>query len=914
MIMAFGLMLVSFAGFAQLPIALVNYDVTSNRTWFNDSIYLMVGEILVNNNATLTIEPGTIIKGQTGAQTRLVVTRDGYINAQGTPEQPIVFTSNAAPGARKRADWSGIAICGEANTNLKDAGGNSILGTLECANAGNLSAYQYGNTTGTNTDDSSGVLSYVRIEYAGQICGTNTELNSLTLGGVGSKTKIDHVMVSFGQDDGFEWFGGTVGGSHLISFGLRDDDFDTDFGFGGKIQYGLVVRVDTIFDTGDRSNAFESDNDAAPTFNTPLTAAVFSNITILGPADSTTEAVSSIFGWGARLRRNTNQSIFNSLFLGYRTGFRIENTGTQNAATAGALEFRHNVFAGSVIANGEDAFANAYIADPTNAITAYAGNANDSVRMVNPFAYPWPDYTLQANSPVLTGANYSSGKLAGFQTPAYRGAFGTEDWTACWATFDPNSEDYTNGINYTVPASITASGATTFCDGGDVTLTANTSAAGATFRWSNGATTQAITVTASGNYTVTVTSERGCTATASQSVTVNSNPAAPTITPTGTAFCTGGSVDLASSTANAYAWSNGATTQTVNITLAGTYRVTVTDVNTCTAESNQIVITENTPTVPTVTAGGSTTFCTGDSVVLTVDNAGQYNAFSWSNTATTSSITVFATGTFTVTTTDANSCTASSTPITTSVSASPQPTVTVTGSLSFCEGDTVTLTSSTGDTYLWSNGATTQSVEITASGSYTVSVTNSNVCLGTGTSAATVVTVTPLPTAGFTSATAGFGYVFDFSNTSTGGATDYLWDFGDGNTSTLATPSHTYTTNGAYTVTLTASNGNCSDVSTATINADGVGIADVTPAVQAIRLYPNPTASNTTLELTLSENKDVTITVVDITGKQHINFVQELNTGTNLVSLNTSELAGGIYFVTINDSVVNKVVKLVVSK
>lgn len=914
MIMICGMLLTSFSGFAQLPISLVNYDVTTNRTWFNDSVYLMVGEILVTNNATLTIEPGTVIKGQSGAQTRLVVTRDGYINAQGTAEQPIVFTSNAAPGQRKRGDWSGIAICGEAPTNNRDAGGNFILGTLECPNAGNLAAYQYGNTTGLNADDSSGVLSYVRIEYAGQICGTNTELNSLTMGGVGNRTKIDHVMVSFGQDDGFEWFGGTANGSHLVSFGLRDDDFDTDFGFSGKVQYGLVVRVDTIFDTGDRSNAFESDNDAAPTFNTPLTSAVFSNITVLGPADSTTEAISNIFGWGARLRRNTNQSIFNSLFLGYRTGFRIENTGTQTAATNGDLQFRHNVFAGSVIANGEDAFANNYIADPTNAITAYAGNANDSVRMVAPFAYPWPDYTLQPNSPVLTGANYSSSKLAGFQTPAYRGAFGTDDWTACWATFDPNSEDYNNGINYAVAASITPSGATTFCDGGNVSLTANTGAANATYRWSNGATTQAITVFASGTYTVTVTSVRGCTASASQVVTVNSNPATPTITPTATAFCTGGSVDLTSSSATGYAWSNGSTTQTVNITLAGTYRVTVSDANSCTAQSNQIVITENTPTVPTVTASGSTTFCTGDSVNLSVDNAGQYSSFAWSNSANTDDITVFASGTFTVTTTDLNSCTASSTPITTSVSATPQPTITVTGALSFCEGDSVVLTSSTGDTYLWSNGATTPAITVTASGNYTVSVTNTNICLGTGTSAATVVTVTPLPVAGFTSATAGFGYAFDFTNTSTGGATTYLWDFGDGNTSTAMAPSYTYTANNTYTVTLTASNGNCSDVFTSTVNASGVGVEDIQPALQAIRIYPNPTAANSTLEVTLNENKDVTVIITDITGKQHFNFTQELNSGLNLVQLNTSELAGGIYFVTINDSVVNKVVKLVVSK
>ena len=101
-------------------------------------------------------------------------------------------------GSRARADWAGLAICGLAPTNIVDGGGNSIQGRLEC---GTTTDYDYG---GNVPDDSSGVISYVRIEYAGYVCGANSELNSLTLGGVGNRTKIDHVMVSFGQDDGFE--------------------------------------------------------------------------------------------------------------------------------------------------------------------------------------------------------------------------------------------------------------------------------------------------------------------------------------------------------------------------------------------------------------------------------------------------------------------------------------------------------------------------------------------------------------------------------------------------------------------------------------------------------------------------------------------------------------------------------------
>ncbi|MBS1613211.1 MAG: T9SS type A sorting domain-containing protein [Bacteroidetes bacterium] len=500
-----GLMLAALTMFATIANAAnvnVTQPITSNTTWTNDNTYTLYGDIIVKNNAVLTIQPGTVIKGDKVTLSRLVIATGAKLIAQGTPNQPIVFTSNQAAGQRTRADWAGIAICGLAPVNFKDANNQAIQGRIEC---GSTTDYDFG---GNNAEDSSGVISYVRIEYAGYVCGTNSELNSLTLGGVGSKTKIDHVMVSYGQDDGFEFFGGTVNASHLISLALRDDDFDTDNGWSGKVQYGLIVRNDTIADQGDVSNAFESDNDANGSTNTPFTGGVFSNVTVIGPAATTTSVFDPKFGWGARLRRNTSLSIFNSAFIGYKRGLRIEGAAAQTNATNGDLNFKYNVIAGTVEAYGETAFDSTYINTPANAVKVYGGNANDSVMLYAPYSAPnYGNYVPQSGSPLLAGADFTNGKLSGLETTAFRGAFGTSDWTACWAEFSPNDEVYTSSpINYGFAVDIAQSGNAPSAD-----LNVTVPAGNYTFSWSTGATTQNITVANNGDYTVTVTSPRGCT-------------------------------------------------------------------------------------------------------------------------------------------------------------------------------------------------------------------------------------------------------------------------------------------------------------------------------------------------------------------------------------------------------------------
>ncbi|HLP49286.1 MAG TPA: PKD domain-containing protein [Chitinophagales bacterium] len=887
----------------------VSSDITASTSWTNDNNYILYGDIIIKSGVTLTIQEGTIIRGDKTTLSRLVVATGGKLIAQGTPEQPIVFTSNQPAGSRGRGDWAGIAVCGLAPVNLRNAQGAAIQGRLEC---GTTTDYDFG---GNVPNDNSGVISYVRIEYAGYVCGANSELNSLTLGGVGSLTKIDHVMVSYGQDDGFEWFGGTANASNLISFGSRDDDFDTDNGFSGQVQYGLVIRVDTIADQGDISNAFESDNDANGTYNDPYTKAVFSNITVVGPAATVGSTIDSKYGWGARLRRSTGLNIFNSMFIGYKRGLRLEGTATQLKATNDTLQFDNNIIAGSKEQYYETAFDSLYLlAHPSN--TIFGGNANDNVNLVYPYGNPdMFNFTPQAGSPALTGASFTNPKLAGLTTGNFRGAIGTDNWATCWAEYSPQNEDYTAGpINYAFTATVNNAGPLTFCEGGSVALNTNTNANGASYLWSNGATTSSITATTSGTYTVTVTSARGCVRTATKTVVVNPNPATPVITPSATSFCTGSNgVSLQSSAATGYNWSNGGNTQSINVTFGGTYNVTVSDANQCTASAVAVIVTENTPTVPTIAASGATTFCTGGSVDVAVNSPSNFASFNWSNNATTNTITVTATGTYSVTTTDNNGCTAESNTVTTNVSNAPTPTISANGATTFCGGDTVTLTATSGDTYLWSNNATTQSIDVTTSGTYSVSVTNSNACNGVGNSNAINVTVAPQPVAGFTSATQGAAYTIAFTNTTTNGTT-YNWSFGDNQSSATESPVHTYTANGTYTVTLTATNGNCTDVSTGTVTITSVGVEEVVKAIDAIRLYPNPNNGKATLEVSTSTNADVVISVMDVTGRTLSAINTELVNGTNLVSINTEEFAGGIYFVSVRNGMENNVVRMVVNK
>ena len=221
----------------------VTGEITANTTWDATKIYLLNGYVYVTSGNTLTIPAGTIIKGDKLSKGTLIIEPGAKINAQGTADKPIIFTSNLAPGLRNLGDWGGLVLCGKAPHNL--ATGVTDITKLPQVEGGPRTL-----TSAITPDpaDNSGVLSYVRIEWAGVALAPNFEINGLSLYAVGSGTKIDHVQVSFANDDSFEWFGGNVNMNYLIAYRGIDDDFDTDNGFSGNVQFGLGVRDLTIAD------------------------------------------------------------------------------------------------------------------------------------------------------------------------------------------------------------------------------------------------------------------------------------------------------------------------------------------------------------------------------------------------------------------------------------------------------------------------------------------------------------------------------------------------------------------------------------------------------------------------------------------------------------------------------------------
>jgi hypothetical protein len=485
----------------------VTENIVVNTHWTADKIYRLNGFIRVGTDtkdvagpgnapsikatATLTIDAGTVIYGKSGTPGGgLIVQRGSKIIANGTALAPIIFTSDKSAGSRQAGDWSGLVICGKATNNIKASASTGQDGVEELEGA-------YGAFFGGNDDaDNSGSLTYVRIEYAGYPINPNQEINGLTLASVGSGTAIDHVMVSYANDDSFEWFGGTVNCTNLISYKGIDDDFDTDNGYRGKVQFGLAIRDALIADQSG-SNGFESDNDAQGTSNMPFTDAVFSNMTIIGGKTTSGSTLNIQFQNGAQIRRNSKLDIINSFITAYPNGIYIDNAlgtpGTIGHAANGDLVLKNNILAGveswggndfgtaattdeitilglanagsnhanaprgRVVAGGVGSFSN-------GAFGSYTETQISSMSPINWFASlntiksKWSDASLGLSSTIfnpltnlptfipangsilLSGADFTG--YTGLQTVTYKGAFGNNDWTAGWANWNPQVSDY----------------------------------------------------------------------------------------------------------------------------------------------------------------------------------------------------------------------------------------------------------------------------------------------------------------------------------------------------------------------------------------------------------------------------------------------------------------------------------------
>lgn len=421
---------------------IISSDITGTRNLVADSTYVLQGQI--NVSGTINIAAGTVIKGDKVTKGCLVVVPGGKINAIGTAAKPIVFTSRLEPGLRAAGDWGGLVIVGKAKINQSSAVVEGLSREVNYSG-------------GTDDADNSGKLQYVRIEFAGIALQPDKEINGLTLCAVGSGTTIDHIQVSYSGDDSFEWFGGTVNAKYLIAYCGLDDEFDTDFGFTGKVQFALGVRNPRVADVS-TSNGFESDNDGTGTTATPLTAPVFSNVTLIGPWKTAADKnVNSMFGAGMHIRRNSSLSVFNSVFAGWNTGLLLDATTTYANAIAGNLAIQNNALVANKVksVNGASSvaeadalaffsttlFANQIIAD--NA-TAKISNSFYDATKTGTAAIP-TSFLPETGSSLLSGAAFTHTKLSGsfFTQTNYIGAFGTADWSKeTWVNFDPQNTVY----------------------------------------------------------------------------------------------------------------------------------------------------------------------------------------------------------------------------------------------------------------------------------------------------------------------------------------------------------------------------------------------------------------------------------------------------------------------------------------
>ncbi len=455
------------------PIVDVTGTLDGNISWTKGNIYRLKGFVRVGEDAkvdgtptktgTLTIEAGTVIIGERASKATLIVQRGSKIIANGTADAPIVFTSERAVGEREAGDWGGLVICGKGINNLTTGG---VKGVAELE--GQYGAFH----GGADNADNSGSLKYVRVEYAGIPINPNQEVNTFTFGSVGSGTVLENLMASFGGDDSFEWFGGSVNAKYMVSYRCIDDDFDIDNGFSGNLQYGVALRGPSTADQSG-SNGFEIDNDGSGTANTPVTSATLSNFSLIGPKQDNTTAISVQFQNGMHLRRNAQVKIYNTFVTGFPNGIYIDPSGavsTLKNAEEGKLVLNQTIVSGvkSWGSNGFGAGAgnpNGFaIRDVNTASTPVAlaniGTVKPSVwfaaqpgnKIIAEWALSGISNTLfAAGRPTFTvGTSATETLTKGGKAPAgsfftatdFIGAFKDNDWTAKWTNFTPGTTDY----------------------------------------------------------------------------------------------------------------------------------------------------------------------------------------------------------------------------------------------------------------------------------------------------------------------------------------------------------------------------------------------------------------------------------------------------------------------------------------
>jgi hypothetical protein len=419
----------------------VTADITSDTTWSSNNTYVLQTVIYVRNNATLTIEPGTVIKAATTGLTPrtgvpnlvacLWVTRGAKLNAIGNVEQPIIFTFDEdninnpydVP-FNTSGQWGGIVLCGNARINsaqlvagqAADPKYERFEGTTEDGPNGE---HLFG---GANDNDDSGTLRYVSIRYPGTVFAPNRELNGLTMGAVGRGTDISYVEVFASSDDAFEWWGGVVNTHHLVAAFCEDDDFDTDQGYRGTNQFWFGIKPP--WQGSSDSRGFETDGDLNQTISgeAPKSRWTVHNATLIGRGKSVTGFGGGV-GWNARDEAAPN--VFNSIFAEFNTGVLIDDDGNAEFIN-GQADLRNSIFDVTTGPSSANPNANVLFTDAARLNTVEAallrGISYTNEMGLNPRPRP--------ASPALDNV---APQGAGLTTTDYRGAFSTNDfWAHGW--------------------------------------------------------------------------------------------------------------------------------------------------------------------------------------------------------------------------------------------------------------------------------------------------------------------------------------------------------------------------------------------------------------------------------------------------------------------------------------------------
>jgi hypothetical protein len=413
----------------------ITKNIDTDTTFTSDKIYVIERQrhAFVTPGHTLTIEPGTEIRGEEGAV--LVISRGAKIMAQGTVDKPIVLTSAQPSGQKTPGIWGGLLVLGAApiNTNIKSnpPSNEALFEAFSNSEGAN------GTFGGTNPDDNSGVIKYVRIEFAGFNFVADREFNNLTLCGVGSGTTIDFVQVHGGSDDGIEFFGGTVNVRHIVSSQNQDDGFDTDNGWVGKAQFVIVQNISHPATLPEASNGYESDNHgtAASYAADPRTMPTVSNVTLIGDHDWTGGS-----NFAAVFRRGTGGHYSNHIWLNFQKGPELRDPETKAQLDGGNLTVTHSILfhndsTASNMPGGvtspdfdEGLLFNEVTSDDVVLDPGLPAEATSKTA---------PNFKPVASAAALTGGVPPTDAFFD-QAATFRGAIGTDDWTLGWTKYPQN--------------------------------------------------------------------------------------------------------------------------------------------------------------------------------------------------------------------------------------------------------------------------------------------------------------------------------------------------------------------------------------------------------------------------------------------------------------------------------------------